>query len=239
MQQDRKEGPAEFWAGLVAAVPIALGYVPIAFAFGVAARSIGLSAPEAFCLSLLMYSGGAQFLSLALVSAGASLPVAAGTLIAMGVRHVLYGPALMKRAGPVAPRRWAWAWTFGLTDEVFGSALGALARGRSFSAPFMFGLALGAYGAWLSGTLGGALAGGSALQGWPHLQAGLDFMLPALFLALLLSILSRAQWPVIAAAAAVTVAVSLIWSATLGLLAGMVAGAITGLLAGKGGTDAG
>ena len=55
-------------------------------------------------------------------------------------------------------------------------------------------------------------------------------MLPALFLALLLSIMSRAQVPVIAVAAAVTVLVTLIGSGTLGILAGMLAGAVTGML---------
>ena len=39
-----------FADGLLAAVPIALGYFPIAFSFGVAATRAGLSAPEAFML---------------------------------------------------------------------------------------------------------------------------------------------------------------------------------------------
>ena len=53
-------------------------------------------------------------------------------------------------------------------------ALGALARGKvGFSEPFMFGLGIGAYGAWLSGTALGAFAGGAALEGWPVLDAAL------------------------------------------------------------------
>jgi predicted branched-subunit amino acid permease len=94
----------------------------------------------------------------------------------------------------------------------------------------MFGLGIGAYGSWLMGTALGAFAGGAALRDWPVLDAALGFMLPALFLALLLSILSRAQLPVIAVAAAATVAVTLLWSGTAGILAGMVAGAVAGLL---------
>lgn len=43
-----------FQAGLLAAVPIVLGYVPIAFYFGVAAVQAGLTAPEAVMLSLLL-----------------------------------------------------------------------------------------------------------------------------------------------------------------------------------------
>lgn len=227
-----------FSDGLLAGLPIVLGYFPIAFAFGVAATGQGLSGWEAVGLSLIIYAGAAQFLALALIASGAPVLISAFTLVAMNLRHVLYGPALMKRAGADAARKRAWAWAFGLTDEVFGAALGQLARGRRFSEPFMFGLALAAYASWVSGTAVGAYAGGGALQGWPVLEAALGFMLPALFLALLLSILSRAQVPVIAVAAGATVAVTLIWSGTAGILAGMVAGALAGVL-GLGGRDAG
>ena len=147
----------------------------------------------------------------------------------MNLRHMLYGPALMREAGSGAGRRHAWAWAWGLTDEVFGQALGALARGHRFSEPYMFGLGLGAYASWVTGTVVGAYAGGGALEGWPALNAGLGFMLPALFLALLLSIISRPQVPVIAVAGLVTVAATLMLGATSGILLGMVSGAVTGL----------
>ena len=136
----------------------------------------------------------------------------------------------MREAGEGATTRHAWVWAWGLTDEVFGQALGSLARGQRFSEGYMFGLGLGAYAAWVLGTVVGAYAGGGALEGWPAVNAGLGFMLPALFLALLLSILSRRQLPVIAVAGAVTVAATLTISATSGILMGMLAGALTGLV---------
>ena len=189
-------GKSTFWTGLVTSVPLVLGYFPIAFSFGVAATRSGLTEAEAVVLSLIMYSGAAQFLAIALIAAGVPLAVAALTLIGMGLRHVLYGPALLRAAGagvvggtggnPSAPMSWAWLWAVGLTDEVFGAALGELVRGRRFSEPFMFGLGLGTYAAWVTGTMAGAIAGGGALEAWPAVSAGLGFMLPALFLALLL-----------------------------------------------------
>ena len=225
---------SSFRTGLGTSLPLALGYFPIAFSFGVAATKAGLTGVEAVTLSLVMYSGAGQFLAVVLIAAGAPVLVAAATLIGMGLRHVLYGPALLRHAGAndssAASTRHAWAWAFGLTDEVFGAALGELARGRRFSEPFMFGLGLGAYGAWVSGTVVGAYAGGGALEAWPAVSAGLGFMLPALFLALLLSMLTRDQVPVIVVAAAATVAVTFVWSGTAGLLAGMVAGAVAGVL---------
>ena len=219
-----------FLAGLAQSLPIALGYFPIAFSFGVAATRAGLTPAEAVMLSLVIYAGASQFLALALVTGGAPVLVAAFTLIAMNLRHVLYGPALMKQAGAAAGRRHAWAWAWGLTDEVFGQALGALARGQRFSERWMFGLGVGAYAAWVGGTAAGAVAGGGALDAFPALSAGLGFMLTALFLALLLSILSRAALPAIVVAAIATVAGTLLVSGTTGILAGMIAGALAGVL---------
>jgi len=219
-----------FLEGLITSLPIAMGYFPIAFSFGVAATRAGFTGVEAFALSLIIYAGASQFIALALLTSGAPVLVSALTLIAMNLRHVLYGPALMRAAGGAAATRKAWAWAFGLTDEVFGQALGALARGQRFSEAFMFGLGTGAYVSWLAGTTVGAVAGGGALDGWPAISAGLGFMLPALFLALLLSIISRRQLPVIAVAGAMTVFGTLAISATSGILLGMLAGSIAGLV---------
>lgn len=218
-----------FSDGLLASLPIVMGYLPIAFSFGVAATRAGFSVIDAFALSLIIYAGASQFLALALLASGAPVLVAAFTLIAMNLRHLLYGPALMREAGSKATRRHAWAWAWGLTDEVFGQALGALARGQPFSERYMFGLGLGAYAAWVLGTVVGALVGGGALDAWPALAAGLGFLLPALFLSLLLSISSRRQLPVIGVAGAATVAGTLALSSTSGILLGMLAGALTGL----------
>ena len=219
-----------FRDGLLASLPIVMGYFPIAFSFGVAATRAGFSVVDATVLSLVIYAGASQFLALALLTSGAPVLVSAFTLIAMNLRHVLYGPALMREAGPEASRRNAWIWAWGLTDEVFGQALGALVRGHRFSEPQMFGLGLGAYAAWVGGTVVGAYAGGGALERFPAVSAGLGFMLPALFLALLLSILNRRQLPVIAVAAVVTVLATVTISPTGGILLGMLAGAVAGVL---------
>ena len=223
--------------GLRAAVPIALGYFPIAFSFGVAATRSGLGMVEATALSVIVFAGAAQFLAVALIASGVPVLVAAFTLVAMNVRHLLYGPVLMRRAGADASRASAWAWAFALTDEVFGAALGALARGRRFSEPFMVALGFSAYAAWVAGTVAGAWAGAGALDRWPALAGALGFMLSALFLALLLSMMQRRQIPLILAAGLGTVLGGWLGSSTLGLFAGMGAGALVGVL-GSGWRDA-
>lgn len=215
--------------GVIEALPLMLGYFPIAFSFGVAATRAGLSGLEATGLSVIVFAGAAQFLAIALITGGTPIWLGALTLAAMNLRHLLYGPTLLARAGG-GPRRWAALWSFALTDEVFAAALGAMARGKRFSEGLMAGLGFSAYAAWVSGTMAGAWAGGGALDGVPALAAGLDFMLPALFLALLLSILSRKQVPVLVVAGVATLAGTWAVSGTVGLFAGMGAGALFGVL---------
>ena len=102
LAKNASPGKATVRTGLIAAVPIVLGYFPIAFSVGVAAT---------------------------------------------------------KAAGTGAPKHYASAWAFGLTDDVFGAALGVMARGRRFSEPAMFGLGIAADAAWLSGTAFGPMPG--------------------------------------------------------------------------------
>ncbi len=222
---------ASFFDGVRASLPIVIGYVPIAFSFGVGATELGFSTAEAVLLSVLVYSGASQFMALTLLSGGGAVAVSIVTLLAMNVRHVLYGPSLLGRAGRRASVRRSWAWAYGLTDEVFAAAIGFLAAGeKAWSERWMLGIGATAYVAWVSGTAAGALAGGGALAAWPALEAALGFMLPALFLALLLSILDRRQVPVVTAAGVVCVAVTLIAGTTAGVLAGMATGAVVGAL---------
>ena len=75
-----------------------------------------------------------------------------------------------------------------------------------------------------------AEAGAGAQDRWPAVAGALGFMLPALFLALLLSMMNRHQIPVILAAGIATVLGVTFGSITLGLFSGMAAGALVGVL---------
>lgn len=223
-------GEAMFPDGVRASMPIVAGYFPIAFSFGVAATGLGFSALEAVFLSVVIYSGASQFMALTLLSGGTAAVVSIVTLLAMNLRHLLYGPALLDRAGERARTRYAWAWAYGLTDEVFATTIGFLAGGsKGWSERWMLGLGAAAYLSWIGGTAVGAYAGGGALAAYPAVDAALGFMLPALFLSLLLVILNRRQVPVVAAAAVVCVGVTLATNVTSGILAGMIAGAVAGI----------
>lgn len=181
-----------FGRGLRASAPIVLGYLPAAFAFGIAAGSAGLGAVETVLMSLIVYSGASQFALVGLLSSGASLVVAAGTALVLGSRHLLYGPALAPRLRPLGARRASLA-AFGLTDEAFAVAAAKLPGGGAGGYGWLLGLELGAYASWVVGSWVGASAGGAVAGAVPSLSASLAFALPALFVALLASLLGSAR----------------------------------------------
>jgi len=224
--------------GLVASLPIALAYFPVAVSFGVAGAKAGFSVTETAFMSVVIYAGASQFLALALLAGGAGPVLAVLSLLALNARHVLYAPALLERLrrSPGAPTalRLPWLWAHGLTDEVFASALGRLAvPGARWSEAWQFGLGLGAYLAWVSGTVVGAVLGGGAFERWPAVDAALAFLMPTLFLSLLLAMVGRRHWPVVAAAVAAFAAGSALFSTSTGILVGMVVGGLVGVLGGE------
>ncbi|HWJ88312.1 MAG TPA: AzlC family ABC transporter permease [Pelagibacterium sp.] len=219
-----------FRAGAAASLAITLGYFPVGVAFGIAAERAGLSALEAGFLSAVIYAGASQFLVLALLGTGAPLLVTALSIMATNLRHVLYGPAILEKARDRAASRHAWGWAGWLSDGAFGATIVALDKSREhFSERFMFGIGLGPYVSWVLGTLAGAVFGG-AVSGYPALDAALGFLMPALFLAMLLALLSRRTLGVVIITALVTAPLILLVSPTVGIVGGMVAGALSGLI---------
>jgi 4-azaleucine resistance transporter AzlC len=186
-------GGATRWGvpeGLRAAFPIAVGYLPTAVAFGVAARGAGLSTVETVVMSLIVYSGASQFALAGLVAAGSSWFVMAAISLVLGVRHVLYGPSLAPhfRRRRIGTGRAAAA-AFGLTDEVFAVASVKLERlPPSAKFGWLLGLETGAYTSWALGTWIGGVAGTAVVAALPSLASALSFALPALFVALLVSL---------------------------------------------------
>lgn len=223
-----------FRSGARASLAVTLGYFPLGIAFGIAAARAGLSVLEAGFVSAVIYAGASQFLVIALLGSGAPLLVTALSIMATNLRHVLYAPAILEKARERGSTRHAWAWAAGLSDGVFGAAIVALNKSRDhFSERFMFGLGVGPYFSWLLGTLAGAVFSG-AVAGYPVLDAAMSFLMPALFLAMLLALISRRTLGVVAVTIAAAVPLTLFVSSTVGIVGGMVAGALSSVIDWKG-----
>lgn len=215
--------PLGFGRGLGDSVSLMLGYFPIAVSFGLLAVGQGLSPLQALLVSAVVYAGASQFTLVSLLAAGASPASVIGAVAAMNVRHLFYGPVLLSqlpRSGRRLPRPLL---AFGLTDEVF--ALTSASITPRHGETWLLGVQMGAYGAWLAGTVTGAVAASIAGSGWPQVQAALAFVLPALFLALLLPMLRRNTLAPLMVAAVVAVFLSRFIPGHAALLAAMVLGA--------------
>jgi 4-azaleucine resistance transporter AzlC len=175
--------------GIRAGVPVAVGYVPMAMAFGVLAAQTGLSFAQASAMSLFVYAGASQYAALGLIAGGASaLAIILATLV-LNFRHFLMSMALSRRLPRHGTRRAAWAVPlglgFGITDETFVIA----SLEGSLTPPFFLGLMLTAYVAWVAGTAIGA--GFSSLIP-PLIARGMGVALYAMFVAMLVPGVRRA-----------------------------------------------
>ncbi|STW79694.1 AzlC family protein [Klebsiella michiganensis] len=152
--------------GLKDSLPIVISYIPVAFAFGLNATKLGFTPLESLFFSCIIYAGASQFVITAMLAAGSSLWVAALTVMAMDVRHVLYGPSLRSRIQRALSKKKTAVWAFGLTDEVFAAATAKLVRdNRRWSENWMIGIALMSWASWVFGTLIGAYSGSGLLTG--------------------------------------------------------------------------
>lgn len=172
---------AQLSGGIRACLPVIMGYLAVGFAFGVVARTAGLSVAEVALMSIILYAGSGQFIAAGLIGAGAAAPGIVATIFLVNIRHLLYSAALAPYVRHL--RTWQNA-LFGaeLTDETFAVASGHLFGGNTARAPWLFGLNLTAHATWTTATVAGAMLG-SAI---PDTRAlGLDFALAAMFAALL------------------------------------------------------
>lgn len=180
--------------GLTASISIAAGYLPIAFSFGLAAHQAGLDAHVILMSSVIIYAGASQFVLIALLAPGANLLAAIPTVLLMNARHLFYGPALLGRFTDPTHRLASPLLAFGLTDEVFAAAMNKL---ESIAPPekerWYLGLQIGAYAAWILGTLLAIVLGGEFRDPPVFLGEALSFILPGLFFALLLD-LNLSRW---------------------------------------------
>lgn len=160
-------------------IPIFIGYVPAAIAFGILSKGCGITLLESFLFSAVVFAGASQFIALNLLMTGMGPGGIILTTLLVNFRHFLMSAYLSTRIGKMA-RRYKFMMAFGVTDEVF-SVL-SFQKGR-LSKPFIFILEISAYSGWVSGTMAGYILGGFLPE---ILTKSMGVALYALLLAMLL-----------------------------------------------------
>ena len=157
-----------------------LGYLPIGLAFGVLAQKAGLSPFNTLMMSLIVYAGSSQLIAVGLLAAGApALSIVFATFV-VNLRHMLMSAAL----SPFL-QRWRKlelaAFAYELTDETFAVHSAGFASHPPVKAS-AFATNMTSQLAWLVGTWLGIIVGQMVTDVRP---LGLDYALPAMFIALL------------------------------------------------------
>ena len=142
----------EFTKGCRYGLPIALGYLPVSFSFGMIAVANGISPIAAIIISMTNLTSAGQFAGINIIAAAGGTIEMAVTQLVINLRYMLMSLSLSQKIEKMAIiKRLITA--FGITDEVF-----AVASTVPFKVtfPFMSGLIAIPYIGWSLGTILGA-----------------------------------------------------------------------------------
>jgi len=191
---------ASFSSGIRRAFSIVLAYIVIGMTFGVTARETGLTVWETGLMSVIVYAGSAQFIGVSMIGMLAGFWPVVITTFLVNLRHTLMSASLSPYLHGFRLRT-VGCLGFGLTDETFSLMITDLQENaRDKDNWFLAGVELISYLSWVTASIAGAGLG--TLIARPE-QWGLDFALPAMFIALLA--LQFDDWTKIAVAAIASV----------------------------------
>ncbi len=145
-----------FWKGLKHGLPIGLGYLSVAFAFGMMSVSEGLTVWQAVTISLTNVTSAGQLAGLSLMVSGAPMIEMALTQLIINLRYALMSVSLSQKLDGTMTTLHRAAFAFCNTDEVFAMAS---SQPGTVGKQYLYGLILLPYIGWAVGTLTGAAAG--------------------------------------------------------------------------------
>lgn len=145
-----------FISGIKDGIPICLGYIAVAFTFGIMTGNAGLTVWEAVLISASNVTSAGQFAGLNLIMASASYMEMAVTQLIINLRYCLMSCALSQKFSSETPFFHRFFVAFGVTDEIF--AISALHEGH-LSPYYSYGAMSVAIPGWVLGTFLGIVSG--------------------------------------------------------------------------------
>lgn len=164
--------------GLIASIPIVLGYFPIAIAFGLLSKNTSLSLRDTSLLSSIVYAGAGQFMALDLISAGVNSSSIIMAIFLLNIRYLVMSASLSVKLENI-PKKFLPVLGFGISDETFSVVSFSKSK---INLAYLSMVFLLPYLSWNIGTIVGYFVGEILTQ---SLQASLSVGLYAMFAALL------------------------------------------------------
>ena len=180
-----------FSRGLRDGLPIALGYVPVAFAYAMGAVAQGFPAWFPILVSATNFTGTGQFAGTNLIAAGASLAVLFATMLVINIRYALMSVSLSQKLDGRFPLWKRLIVSFGVTDENYAVAM---QQPKKLNFSYLMGLMGCSFAGWLGGTALGAgmsellsaLLTGDAAAWYDILMSAFNISLYAMFVAIVI-----------------------------------------------------
>lgn len=170
----------DFSHGFKSGIPIALGYFPVSFTFGLMAVNGGIPVWLAIFISLSNLTSAGQFAGTSLIIAHASFFEIILTTFVINIRYMLMSLSLSQRIISKMSLIKKCIMAFGITDETF--AVASLGEDE-LTFPYMSGLIIGPFLGWVLGTAAGAIACSVLSE---QLQSAMGIALYAMFIALVI-----------------------------------------------------
>ncbi len=145
-----------FLKGVVDGLPICLGYLSVAFAFGIFAVGKGFTVLEALFISMTNVTSAGQQAAIPIIAAGGSFIELAVAQLVINIRYALMSVSLSQKLDSNVRLFDRFVISFVNTDEVFAVASG---KDGAVGRNYLYGLILTPYLGWSLGTLLGAGAG--------------------------------------------------------------------------------
>lgn len=182
--------PMKFTKGLKDGLPVALGYLPVAFAYAIGAADKGFPFWFPVLISATNFTGTGQFAGTNLIAAGAGLGLLLATMLVINIRYSLMSVSLSQRTGsfPLWQRAIV---AFGVTDENYAVAI---RQPQALTFPYLTGLMGCSFAGWLGGTALGAalsealsalLAGETGAAYYGMIMSAFNVSLYAMFVAII------------------------------------------------------
>ena len=175
---------SSFLQGIQSGISIAIGYLPVALTFGLLAKSTGLAFSETVLMSLIVYAGAAQYISLSLIAVGTGVIEIIFTTFIVNIRHFLLSASLNEKVEDDSGWKKA-LYSFGLTDETFAVAS---TKEGTVNTGYLFGIMLISYASWVVNSGIGYLIGASLPT---TVQESMGIALYAMFVGLLIPSLKK------------------------------------------------
>ncbi len=160
----------------IATTPVMAGYIVLGMGFGVLLSAKGFGPLWALAMSGFIYAGSMQYLTIDLLTGGASLITAALTTLLVNARHLFYGISMVEGYRGMGKKK-PYA-IFALTDETYSLVCQDEHPDRDSFHRYAFRVSLFNQLWWVTGSMTGSLLG----EIIPFDVTGIDFALTALFL---------------------------------------------------------